>query len=157
MVHIPHSLISHGIEKASIDEAFIDFTKPVREKLLDRYPYIANVPPDAPMGIDSPLPPPPPVDWEAKGTVVPVHPPPPEEPKTDGEEEGEQAGAGPLLKEEPEVFELHPEDDDATTWHDVAMSIASELMMKARQEVLTRLGYSTSAVSSFFRVLSDKC
>jgi DNA polymerase eta len=121
---------------------------------LERYPYIANVPSDAPMGADSPLPSPPPVDWEVKGTVVPVHPPPPET-KTDGQEEGKQTEASPSLNEEPGLFELHFEDDDATTWHDVALSIASELMMKARQEVLTRLGYSTSAVSSFFRVLSE--
>lgn len=134
-------------EKASIDEAFIDFTKPVRDTLLERYPYIATVPPDAPMGIDSPLPPPPPVDWEGKGTVVPVHPSPPAESKADGEDaERGQPEAGPSSKNEPDDFELHAEDDNATTWHDVALSIASEMMMKARQEVLTRLGYSTSAV-----------
>ena len=38
----------------------------------------------------------------------------------------------------------HPEEP--ATWHDVALSIGSELMTKARQEVLQRLGYSTSAV-----------
>lgn len=98
------------------------------------------------MGIDSPLPPPPPVDWEGKGTVVPVHQPPPTEAKVDGEEPAnEQLEAGPSSRTEPEDFELQAEDDDTTTWHDVALSIASEMMMKARQEVLTRLGYSTSA------------
>ncbi|KAG1851605.1 hypothetical protein DFJ58DRAFT_716673 [Suillus subalutaceus] len=58
------------VEKASIDEAFIDFTRPVREQLLERYSYLAQVPADAPNGIDSPLPPPPLIKWDDLGTVL---------------------------------------------------------------------------------------
>ncbi|KAF5342111.1 hypothetical protein D9611_001599 [Ephemerocybe angulata] len=144
------------VEKASIDEAFIDFTKPVRDILLERYPYLATVPADAPYGIDSPLPPPPPVDWEGKGTVVPVHPPPPppdpkpsskeEDSEREGETEPQSPGASTSTTPLPTLdTDLHGEEDDTTTWHDVALSIASELMFKARQEVLKQLNYSTSA------------
>lgn len=50
---------------------------------------------------------------------------------------------------EEDVNELEGvrEDDDATTWHDVALSIAAELMDKIRQGIYAKLGYSTSAVS----------
>lgn len=37
--------------------------------------------------------------------------------------------------------------DDLTTWHDVALSIAAELMGKIRDDIRTKLGYTTSAVS----------
>ena len=38
-------------------------------------------------------------------------------------------------------------DESTTTWHDVCLSIAAELMGKAREDVRVNLGYSTSAVS----------
>jgi DNA polymerase eta len=38
-------------------------------------------------------------------------------------------------------------EDSLPTWHDVALSIAAEMMQRARDEVRTKLGYSTSAVS----------
>lgn len=38
-------------------------------------------------------------------------------------------------------------EDEPRTWHDVALSIAAELMDKIRAEVRTQLGYTTSAVS----------
>ncbi|KAJ8589533.1 DNA/RNA polymerase [Rhizopogon salebrosus TDB-379] len=111
------------VEKASIDEAFIDFTRPVREKLLERYPYLAHVPADAPDGTDSPLPPPPPINWDGLGSVVPVSP------------SGETDGAS----------EHSDEVDGGTTWHDVALSIAAELMGKIREDIHSKLGYTTSA------------
>lgn len=46
-------------EKASIDEAFLDLTPMVIERLLAAHPYLSKVPEDAPNGLDSPLPPPP--------------------------------------------------------------------------------------------------
>ncbi|KAH7927955.1 DNA/RNA polymerase [Leucogyrophana mollusca] len=108
------------IEKASIDEAFIDFTRPVREKLLERYAYLAQVPPDAPEGIDSPLPPPPPINWDGLGHLVPM--------SLTSEDTGE-----------------YHERDDLTTWHDVALSIGAEFMDRIRKDVAAKLGYTTSA------------
>ncbi|KAF8150755.1 hypothetical protein B0H34DRAFT_151100 [Crassisporium funariophilum] len=133
------------VEKASIDEAFIDFTKPVREILLQRYPYLANVPPDAPEGIDTPLPLPPPIKWDGLGSVILVDPPPaPEEkPTSNGD-----VGTGSSTTAEVQERIIPPEEsveETPTTWHDVALSIAAELMGKAREEVRVKLGYSTSA------------
>ncbi|KAH7884682.1 hypothetical protein F5I97DRAFT_1929522 [Phlebopus sp. FC_14] len=111
------------IEKASIDEAFIDFTRPVREKLLERYPYLTHVPVDAPAGVDSPLPPAPLINWGQLSALVPI---------------GPQADDD---KDEPATLQ----GDYATTWHDVALSIAAELMTKIREDVHKKLGYTTSA------------
>ncbi|OBZ72407.1 N-acetyltransferase eso1 [Grifola frondosa] len=117
------------IEKASIDEAFIDFTRPIRETILERYPYLAQVPPDAPNGADSPLPPPPPISWDGLGNIIPVHPPAPTE----------NSAVHPAMSDGVEG------DDSLTTWHDVALSIAAELMAKIREDVRVKLGYTTSA------------
>ena len=114
-------------EKASIDEAFIDFTRPVRAKLLETYPHLATVPHDAPDGMDTELPPPPPIHWDGLGAVVPVFPPP---------EPTQEVG-----RNEDEDF-----DDSITTWHDVALTFAAQMMSKVRAEIHDRLGYSTSAV-----------
>lgn len=126
-------------ERASIDESFIDFTRPVREKLLERYPYLAEVPPE---GVETPLPPPPRICWDGLGNVVPVNP----------NTESSEIGVVP---------EGNKEDEDADclpTWHDVALSIAAELMQTARDEIRTKLGYSTSAASQFIgKVLSVRC
>jgi DNA polymerase eta len=111
-------------EKASIDEAFIDFTRPVKEKLLERYPHLAQAPADTPNGTDSPLPPPPPIHWDNLGTVVL-----PEGTDSAGEKSDFEADGGP-------------------TWHDVALSIAAELMRKIREDIHSKLGYTTSAVSA---------
>lgn len=134
-------MYSPPAEKASIDEAFIEFTRPVREEILRRYPYLAEVPPDAPLGKDTPLPPPPPISWDGLSTVIPVSSPRTERKDTDDEEENEGA-----VHEDADGEGVH-EDDPAATWHDVALSIAAELMGKIRYDVFTKLGYSTSAVS----------
>ncbi|KAF9266589.1 DNA/RNA polymerase [Marasmius fiardii PR-910] len=97
------------IEKASIDEAFIDFTKPVRAELFRRYPHLANVPRDAPNGLDTPLPAPPKIDLASCSNVIPS------------------------------------EDEGDATWHDVALSIAAEMMNKVRVDIADKLGYTTSA------------
>lgn len=64
-------------EKASIDECFFDFTIPVRDILLKRYPFLAQLPSDAPQGLDTPLPKPDPsvvagIKWENLGNVIPI-------------------------------------------------------------------------------------
>jgi len=115
-------------EKASIDEAFFDFTKVVKEKILERYPDLARFPPDLPEGIDTPLPSPPSMSWEGFGHLIPIHPPPSQS------EDKEEQDLPPIPKDYP------------STWHDLALSIAADTMQKARDVVRTELGYSTSAV-----------
>ena len=159
-------------EKASIDEAFIDFTIPVRDELLKRYPYLAEIPPDAPLGKDTPLPTPPPISWVGLGTLIPVNPPPhpptpapalpesreggddaPLQEENKGDEVLEDTGDGaePLAQsEEPPQTSVddarNSGDDSLTTWHDVALSIAAELMDKIRRQVYTEHGYTMTAV-----------
>lgn len=95
----------------------------MREKLLERYPYLAQVPADAPNGMDSPLPPPPPIKWDDLGTVL-------------------LPGGTDSAGEQSNI-----DIDGGATWHDVALSIAAELMRKIRQDIHSKLGYTTSAVS----------
>jgi DNA polymerase eta len=126
-------------EKASIDEAFIDFTRPVREIILERFPYLASIPPDD--GIDTPLPPPPPISWDGLGAVVPIST------VLEGSDDQPESSTknNDLEEEVPE------RGDQFTSWHDVALSIAAELMEKIRNDVRNKLGYTTSAVSPMSR------
>jgi len=132
----------HESEKASIDEAFIDFTHPVRAELLARYPYLGQVPADAPKGLDTVLPPPPPIFWENRGILIPIDPPSENQASSSSSHgTGTHAGA-------------EDGDDDArrtSTWHDVALSIAAEFMDKIRAQVRIQLGYTTSAVGISLR------
>lgn len=169
-----------GVEKASIDEAFFDYTKAVKEILLQRYPYLAQVPKDSPDGVDTPLPPPPRIKWTDLGVghVIPLAGPAPKEEESEkptekqsgenndkelesreSEMEKHGEGSGALGKRNKDVeSEENPEDigeDEQyiTTWHDVALSIAAELMDKARAKV-REMGYTTSAVSAI-RLISE--
>jgi DNA polymerase eta len=88
------------------------------------------VPPDAPHGLDTALPPPPRIPLGNHGILIPVDPPP---------EDSDSAHKRKDVDED--------DGDKPRTWHDVALSIAAELMDKIRSEVRTQLGYNTSAVS----------
>ncbi|THH10886.1 hypothetical protein EW145_g1009 [Phellinidium pouzarii] len=116
------------VEKASIDEAFIDFSIPVRDTLLKRYPYLAQPPVNAPNGLDTPLPPPPKVSCVGLGNLIPIDPS-----KLDTEKEVTTELVEDIEKNEP------------MTWHDVGLIIAAELMADMRKEVHKTLGYLTSA------------
>ena len=70
---VPHT--DGSTEKASIDECFLCLTLPVRDILVQRYPHLGQVPPDAPQGLDTPLPPPPPTySFEGLGNLIPIIP-----------------------------------------------------------------------------------
>lgn len=94
--------------------------------MLQRYPYLAKVPDDAPDDIDTPLPPPPPISWNDVGTVIPISP---------------SVDSG-----QPEDHSMPDEGEHSPTWHDVALSIAAELMGKVREDIRVKFGYTTSAV-----------
>jgi DNA polymerase eta len=131
--------LSCNVEKASIDEAFLDFTHPVREIMLQRYPELSKVPED----MNTPLPPPPRIKWDGLGNVIPVYPP-----QESADDTGSDAG--------DEEHELQPEEPP-TTWHDVALSIAAELMDSIRKKVDAELGYTTSAVRTTIRIWKIPC
>lgn len=139
------SLSSGFTERASIDEAFIDFTRPVREELLKRFPYLAEVPHDAPDGKDSALPPPPPIIWNEKSVVIPIKPSPPDKPEGSGDHD-ELEDDKQEVEDDKQDEDGVDADDDTCTWHDVALTIAAEFMAKIRLDIHTKLGYTTSAV-----------
>ncbi|KAK0204678.1 hypothetical protein DFS33DRAFT_1321962 [Desarmillaria ectypa] len=120
--HLPDA----EIEKASIDEAFIDFTKPVRKILLRRYPYLSTIPTDSPDGMDTPLPPAPSISWDKAGFLIPIDPYTPVDQET-----GSHV---------PSI-----EEGIQSTWHEVVLSIAAELMGQVREDIKARLGYTLSA------------
>jgi DNA polymerase eta len=137
--HLSRILKSYP-EKASIDEAFIDFTRPIRAELLARYPYLGQVPTNAPNGLDTDLPPPPPIFWENRGILIPIDPP-----------SENQAGSSSSHGTGTHAGAEDGDDDPrhTRTWHDVALSIAAELMNEIRAQVRIQLGYTTSAVGIY--------
>lgn len=171
----------------------------MKEILLRRYPHLAQVPKDAPDGIDTPLPPPPRIRWSDLGVghLIPLTDQPQWE-EVEGDAEGGQVGendeANVRLGAETQVklngeegstgkgneasrgqnrsvdaganLQIRNASDSkeeavdsadkreqgvpereqyAATWHDVALSIAGELMDQARGKV-REMGYTTSAV-----------
>lgn len=96
----------------------------VLDELLKRFPYLSAVPEDAPDGLDSPLPPPPPLDWTNAGNLFP------NKVKLEGQEEDGE------------------EEDGPDTWEDWALCIGAQITATTREEVWSRLHYTCSAVSS---------
>jgi hypothetical protein len=80
--------------------------------------------------LDGPLPLPPIISWDGLGNTVNIV---------------QQDPNGNPALEVPNEAESKP-----TTWHDVALSIAAEWMLKSRTEVKKQLGYTTSAVRTVF-------
>lgn len=118
------------IEKASIDEAFLDLTLLTIKEILHRHPHLAFVPSDAPQGMDTPLPPPPPISWAEAGNVFPVR--------------GEAGDGDPTVD-----YDGNDEEgrEGVGGWEDIALCIGAELMARLRGEVREKLGYTCSAVS----------
>lgn len=107
----------------------------MRDIILERYPYLAKPPPDAPEGLDTPLPPAPKISFVDKGNLIPIDP----------------TKLPPDVKATTEMVEEN-EDDVVMTWHDVGLVLAAELMANMRKEVHEKLGYLTSAVCSALTV-----
>ncbi|EIW67292.1 hypothetical protein TREMEDRAFT_12962, partial [Tremella mesenterica DSM 1558] len=124
------------IEKASIDEAFLDLTTQVLERLLERFPYLSQVPPDAPEGLDSALPTAPPVNWQNSGNVFPI----------DGETDPALGIEEPDGSQEPEG-----------KWEDWALCIGAEIMSELRAEVYKRLHYTCSAGIAHNKAMAKLC
>ncbi|CAE7231402.1 unnamed protein product [Rhizoctonia solani] len=128
------------MEKASIDEVFIDYTIPVRALMLERYPQLRI--PDGPFDLDTPLPvPPAQIDWAELGThVIPV--------TADSPVNKDDTVISPTIPASPDTpfgDLTKAESDVPPTWHDVALSIAAKLMGDIRQATFEKLGYTLSA------------
>lgn len=116
----------------------------MKAAIISRYPHVAQPPPDAPQGLDTPLPEPPSILWDSLGNLIPVSPPPEIPPP------GEDPPGPAIPGSSSNTLPPNPEGtvEQKTTWHDVALGIAAEFMMKMRNGVKEDLGYTTSAVSS---------
>jgi DNA polymerase eta len=107
----------------------MDFTVPVREKLLERYPELRAPPDDSPLGLDTPLPPAPAVSFDNLGHLVPIAPI-----ETDLAD----------VQDAANLFSL-PSTDDVPSWEAVAISIGAELVHQCRMAVKEELTYTCSA------------
>lgn len=124
-------------EKASIDEAYLDFTQPVRDLITERNPHLASVPEGSPLGLDTPLPDPPLVVWDTLGNVIPVLAP--------KEKAAESADSEVEPPNPPSSSQIEVPSDPVNAWNDYSLALAAELMQKCRTDVLQQLGYTCSA------------
>ncbi|ORX40640.1 hypothetical protein BD324DRAFT_647559 [Kockovaella imperatae] len=122
-----------SVEKASIDEAYIDLTPVVIEQLLERFPFLSSVPLDAPRGLDSHLPPAPPIQWSHTDNLLP------------DEETNDDIPSSPMSQRSLEDEELHVRPRTPTPWRDWALVIGAEIMTMVRKEIWTRLHYTCSS------------
>ncbi|KAL8286986.1 hypothetical protein RQP46_003992 [Phenoliferia psychrophenolica] len=143
------------VEKASIDESFLDVTLPVRAELLARYPALAQLPPDA--TLDTPLPSPyslgARLDFSAVGNLVPN-----EGQVKDAKAKDDAEEAQPLSREdrEDESTRVLREELDVS-WSDVALYLGAEIVGKCRSTVHERLGYTCSAGIAPNKMLAKLC
>ncbi|SGY21900.1 BQ5605_C016g08290 [Microbotryum silenes-dioicae] len=158
--HIP------TVEKASIDESYLDASPQVREILIQRYPQLGKLPPGKTLddlvptpkelGINA-------IDWDQLGNLIPTSGQKKEdqpreimaEPKKERDENLaidpasstdqanlESASAVDVSEAEEPATELEEPD---LTWSDVALSIGAELVQRCRRDVHEQLGYTCSA------------
>ncbi len=79
--------------------------------------------------MDTPLPPAPSISWDNADFLIPIDP-------------------STSVDQEPGSHATLGEETIQSTWHDVALSIAAELMGQVREDIRTNLGYTLSAVWS---------
>lgn len=114
----------------------------VNERILAKFPYLAAVPSDAPDGLDSALPPPPPIDWSRAGEVFPIGGEDGESPTGEDQHEEERSEDG-----QSDDGRQPKRTHDEVTWEDWALCIGAEIMAETRNAVWTKLHYTCSAVS----------
>lgn len=142
------------MEKASVDESFLDLSKLVGERVRERFRRVVGVaPPYGDAGERLPLPPVSPEELEWSGSTVM---------EACGEEKGGGEGEGPEKEKEGEGGgddktekvtdeEVEKEkkeeytEDDPLDWDDVCLAIAAEIVADIRKQVRTELKYTCSA------------
>ena len=163
------------VEKASIDESFLDLTSTVRSLLLSNYPLLKNVPPT---GLDTLLPRPKEmgierIDWDEKtvGNLVPREgqkkeklirmdsngnqlPPPSSSPSKPSISDPQ---LDLDLNDSEEEEEEEEEDEPEITWSDIALSLGAKLVHTIRSTTRERLGYTCSAGIATNKMLSKLC
>ncbi|SCV72050.1 BQ2448_4744 [Microbotryum intermedium] len=168
--HIP------TVEKASIDESYLDASPQVREILLQRYPQLGKVPPGKTLGDVVPSPKDlgiGAIDWDQLGNLIPINgqkkqDQPIETDADPSKDENEDVatvstGATDQIQStskvdlpEAEYHSIEPEEPELT-WSDVALSIGAELVQRCRRDVHEQLGYTCSAGLAPNKMLAKLC
>ncbi|KAK4048261.1 N-acetyltransferase eso1 [Microbotryomycetes sp. JL221] len=148
------------VEKASIDESYMDVTMPVRTQLLKLYPSLAQLPPGA--TLDTPLPTPQQVgvelDWSKVGNLVPIHGQSKEELPKPNSEEASTTTTEDHKKSVPLMTAVLPQEDESElSWSDVALYLGAGIVKQCRSAVEDRLGYTCSAGIARNKMLAKLC
>ncbi|BFZ61597.1 N-acetyltransferase eso1 [Saitoella coloradoensis] len=116
------------VEKASIDESYLDLSTVVYEALLEQYPQLRHPPQD----LNTPLPPAPPTifDEEKHGKIIDIS----------------------AADDHSQVEEELPSD-----WSDLTLSLAALHITSIRNQIRTQLGYDTSAGIARNKMLAKLC
>lgn len=128
------------VEKASVDESFLDLSKMVWERVAQRYKEVLGVLPPSGVTEQLPLPPGDSVQWSGSSLV-----------ELDGEAEevegdesarpsDEQCGEG-----EDNANEVEQTMEEPMDWDDVCLAIGAEIVAVIRGEVRRELKYTCSA------------
>ncbi|BGP25082.1 DNA polymeraseeta subunit [Rhodotorula toruloides] len=152
------------VEKASIDESFLDLTLPVRQLLLDRYPALSSA---ASGNLDEPLPSPSElgvqdgnIKWDELCNLIPflgqkkekvrrlnpdgtAAPPSSSPTKAAATSDGAAASASGAAADDGSPTPEPPEPP--FTWSDICLSLGASIVRDVRAAVKERLGYTCSA------------
>ncbi|BGO91840.1 hypothetical protein NBRC10512_007638 [Rhodotorula toruloides] len=153
------------VEKASIDESFLDLTLPVRQLLLDRYPALSSAPSGS---LDEPLPSPSAlgvqdgdIKWDGLCNLIPFSgqkkekvrrlnpdgtaaPPSSSPTKAVAPSDGATAPA-PLAAAADDSSPTPDPPEPPLTWSDLCLSLGASIVRDVRVAVKERLGYTCSA------------
>lgn len=105
------------LEKASIDESFLDLSKVVYDKMLENYEILRHPPPNDDPSQQLPLPEQRVIDWHGSH----------------------------LVASEVEDSESGEKEEEFVDWDDIAMAEAAKMARFVREEVKRELGYTCSA------------
>lgn len=125
------------------------------DRLLAIHPHLAELPDDAPEGLDSPLPPPPPINWSNAGNVFPVEG---EQDVSNRAGEETEGGEGHVYSSQKSDDGEHPHSRRGAqdvSWEDWALCLGAEIMAEVREEVWKQLHYTCSAVRLIVPIFSD--
>ncbi|KAI5476618.1 DNA polymerase eta subunit [Pseudohyphozyma bogoriensis] len=148
------------VEKASIDESFIDLTLPVRSTILREHPSLnLSLLKDTKheCKLDDPLPTPRELgislDWERAGNVVPL----PSTSDVETDRKTKEGGCGEMKGEEEDGKTENEQEGEEVTWHDVALWYGAQVVRERREEVRSRYGYTCSAGVAGNKMLAKLC
>lgn len=122
------------VEKASVDECYLDLGRLVYGKLMENFPALHDLESEILLRVPSELP----VSLQWQGEIIQTEQ---ENPEGDGE-----AVKVPNTEENITLFDITKQKKDPSIrdWDDVCMLVGSQILRKIRQDVYDELKYTTS-------------